>query len=229
MSTHAVQGPWVRHALAVVLLLSMTSGIVDVVAFLRYHVFVANQTGNLVIVALSFVDHSQVEYRTLSAVALIAFTLGVFSAVWLRNVLAKRDIPAYRLRQMLLGLEVGLVVVTAVLFALGRNPTLDLVCVALLSWSQAIQGVVITRFVGIAVQTVVINNAIIASAEEAGQRDYSAAFISASTVLGYAAGAAIGAILLGLLASIALVAAVVTAFAAAVIVRYVRIQGGSVN
>ena len=229
MSTHAVQGPWVKHALAVVLLLSMTSGIVDVAAFLRYHVFVANQTGNLVIVALSFVDGAQVANRLPSFVALVAFTLGVFSAVWLRNGLAKRNLPDYRLRQILLGLEVALIIVTALFFALPQNPTLDLLCIALLSWSQAIQGVVITRFVGIAVQTVVINNAIIAAAEEAGKRDYSAAFISASTVLGYAAGAAIGAILLGALAGSALVAAVFTAFAAAIIVRHVRIHGGAIN
>lgn len=39
-------------AFAIVMLLAATSGIVDSIAFARFGVFVANQTGNLVIVTL---------------------------------------------------------------------------------------------------------------------------------------------------------------------------------
>lgn len=216
--------------MAVVLLLSATSGIVDAVAYLRYHVFVANQTGNLVIVSLSFVDTNLESARVPSLVGLTAFTIGVFMAVGIRNLLAARGVKAHHIRQWFLGTEVLLILVPAVLAIWGLDLTYSLLSIALLSLSQAIQGIVITRFVGYAVQTVVINNAIIAAAEGAGQRDMKAAFVPLSTLAGYAGGAAVGAaLLLNRAPGIPLLCAVATAFAAAVIVRRVRIKGGAIN
>ena len=229
MSTSAVDPRWARHALAVVFLLSATSGIVDAVAFLRYHVFVANQTGNLVIVALSFVDTYLADARIPSLVGLVAFTVGVFLTVWLRNRLSAAGMADYRIRQWLLAGESVLILIPAVMAWRGLDLTYSLLSIALLSVSQAIQGVVITRFVGIAVQTVVINNAVIAAAEEAGRKDYRAAIVSSSTLVGYAAGAAVGALLLNVATGLPLGAAVLAAFLAALIVRRARQQGGSVN
>lgn len=229
MSTSALDTRWARHALAVVFLLSATSGIVDAVAFLRYHVFVANQTGNLVLVALSFVDSNLASSRMPSLVGLAAFTAGVFLTVWVRNLATARGVQAHRIRQLLLALEALLILGPAVLAAVGLDMQFELLSIALLSVSQAIQGVIITRFVGIAVQTVVINNAIIAAAEEAGQHQFRAAGISASTIAGYASGAALGALLLNFFVGVPLAAAVVTAFVAATIIRRARRGGGSVN
>ena len=61
---------------AIVVLLSATSGIVDAVALSRFGVFVANQTGNLVIVSLSLAKEQPVETQIASVLALLTFTIG---------------------------------------------------------------------------------------------------------------------------------------------------------
>jgi uncharacterized membrane protein YoaK (UPF0700 family) len=65
-------------AIALVPLLSAASGAVDAVAYLRYDVFVANQTGNLAFIALGITEPDQRSalLPSLASVAPVAYALG---------------------------------------------------------------------------------------------------------------------------------------------------------
>ena len=213
---------------AIVVLLSATSGIVDAVAFARFGVFVANQTGNLVIVALSLAREQPVETQIASVLALVTFTIGVFAAVLLRRALLPR-LGQPRVRVVMLGIEAVLIAITGLGVVLWGAKGFAFAAVILLSLSQAIQAAVVTRIIGIAVQTVVINTALVQSAEawSAGRRRASA--IAFGTPIGYMVGAFAGALLLRFPPPTALLTALVTAGAALAVAHAIRVRGASIE
>ena len=213
---------------AIVLLLSATSGIVDAVAYQRFGVFVANQTGNLVVVAVDFIDGQSVQSAGLSLVALMSFIIGVFAAMWLRVVLLRHGSHA-RTRVVLLSLESALIAIVAVIVLLAGETTTGYFAIPLLSVSQAVQAVVIMRIVGIAVQTVVINTALVQSATWwfGGRRK--ASLVAFSTPVGYLVGAAIGAYLTRWPPPTALTSALITATASMLVARHVQSRGAVIE
>ena len=213
---------------AIVLLLSATSGIVDAVAYQRFGVFVANQTGNLVVVAVDFIDGQSVLSAGLSLVALVSFVIGVFAAMWLRVALLRRGSHA-RTRVLLLSLEVALIAIVAVSVLLAGETATGYLAIPLLSISQAVQAVVIMRIVGIAVQTVVINTALVQSATWwfGGRRR--ASVVAFSTPVGYLVGATIGAYLTRWPSPTALTSALITASASMLVARHIRSRGALIE
>lgn len=213
---------------AIVVLLSATSGIVDAVAFARFGVFVANQTGNLVIVALSLAKEQPIETQIASVLALATFTIGVFAAVLVRRALLKRMQQA-RVRVVLLSTEAALIAFTGLGVVIWGNEGFAYVAVVMLSLSQAIQAAVVTRIIGLAVQTVVINTALVQSAEAWALGRRRAAAIAFGTPIGYLIGAFTGALLLRFPPPTALLSALVTAAAALVIAHLIRVRGARIE
>lgn len=213
---------------AIVVLLSATSGIVDAVAFERFGVFVANQTGNLVIAALSLAKEQTLETRVASIIALVTFTVGVFVAVTCRKLLLRR-LTAPRVRVIMLWIEATLIAITGLGVFLWGEQAIAYVAVFLLSLAQAFQAAVITRIVGLAVQTVVINTALVQSAEAWAVGRRRAATIAFGTPIGYLIGAFLGAILLRFPAPTALMSALVTAAAATFIAHRIRLMGAKID
>lgn len=227
MAAPAIAPRWATPAFLAIFLLSATSGIVDAASFVRYHVFVANQTGNLVIVALSFADKALETARIPSMVGICTFVIGVFAAVGVKGLLTRRGMSDLAYREMLLIIEVIVIAVTAI--ALIRVPEAELACIGLLSVSQAVQGVAFTRIAGVNVQTVVINASVVQSAEAVAQRNYRLAVVFAATPIGYLLGAGLGAALLRLPVGTALAAACLTALTATLVVRWIRLRGADVG
>lgn len=213
---------------AIVVLLSATSGIVDAVAFSRFGVFVANQTGNLVIVSLGLAKEQPVQTQIASVLALLTFTIGVFAAVLLRKVLLAHTSQP-RTRVIMLSTEAALIALTGVGVAIWGTKGFAYVAVVMLSLSQAIQAAVVTRIIGLAVQTVVINTALVQSAEAWAVGRRSAAAIAFGTPIGYLVGAFTGALLLRFPPPTALLSALVTAAAALVIAHVIRVRGGRIE
>lgn len=213
---------------AIVVLLSATSGIVDAVAFSRFGVFVANQTGNLVIVSLSLAKEQPVETQIASVLALLTFTIGVFIAVLLRKTLLRHTSQA-RTRVIMLSMEAAFIALTGLGVAIWGTQRFAYVAVVMLSLSQALQAAVVTRIIGLAVQTVVINTALVQSAEawSVGRRRASA--IAFGTPIGYLVGAFTGALLLRFPPPTALLSALITAAAALVIAHVIRVRGGRIE
>ena len=224
-----LQSRWVPAAIAVVLLLSMTSGVVDAISYLRFQVFVANQTGNLVIAALSFTDQIDESARIPSLIALAFFVVGVFLAVLLRDRCRDRGMADIVRRELLLAIEVGLIGVAAILVLASGDRDVSYASIAILSLGQGFQAVVITRIIGVVVQTVVINAAVVASVEELAARRYRAALITIGTPVGYLVGVFLGAAILSVSAPAALGFAALTAFAATLVVHRVVKHGGEVE
>ncbi len=213
---------------AIVVLLSATSGIVDAVAFERFGVFVANQTGNLVIVALGLAKEQALETRVASVIALVTFTVGVFIAVKLRNLLRRR-MTQPRARVIMLAIEAVLIAITGLLVLIWGEKQVAFAAVFLLSLSQAFQAAVITRIVGLAVQTVVINTALVQSAEAWVGGRKRASTIAFGTPIGYLIGAFVGALLLRFPPPTALWRALLTAAAATVIAHRIRLDGAKID
>jgi uncharacterized membrane protein YoaK (UPF0700 family) len=216
------------EVVAIVILLSATSGIVDAVAYQRFGVFVANQTGNLVIVAVDVIEQTALASAALSLVALVSFVIGVFGAMALRVALLRRGSPT-RTRVILLSIETALIAIVALGVVLGGEERTKFVAVTLLSVSQAVQAVVIMRIVGIAIQTVVINTALVQSATWwfGGRRK--AALVAFSTPVGYLVGAVIGAFLTRLPPPTALSSALLTALASMLVARHIRSRGALIE
>ena len=215
-----------RPIFAIVVLLAGTSGIVDALAFERFGVFVANQTGNLVIVALGLAHEQATQTRVASIIALVTFTVGVFLAVALRKQLRKRyseDI----VRVVLLSVEAALIASAGISVALWGEVAVAYVAVGLLSLSQAVQSAVITRIVGMSIQTVVINTALVQSANSWAAGHSRAAAIALGTPIGYLLGAFCGALLLRLPAPTASMSALVTSTAALVIAHRLQRAGAT--
>jgi uncharacterized membrane protein YoaK (UPF0700 family) len=226
--TADLDGRFFPEVAALVLLLSATSGIVDAVAYQRFGVFVANQTGNLVVVAVDFIDGQSALSAGLSLVALVSFVIGVFAAMWLRVALLRHGSHA-RARVVLLSLEVALIAIVAVSIMFAGETATGYLAIALLSISQAVQAIVILRIVGIAVQTVVINTALVQSATWwfGGRRR--ASVVAFSTPVGYLVGATIGAYLTRWPPPTALTSALLTATASMLVARHIQSRGAQIE
>ena len=213
---------------AIVVLLAATSGIVDAIAFARFGVFVANQTGNLVIITLSLTGEQKASTLAACGIALIAFTVGVFIAILIRKALRRRmGIP--RARVITLVIESGLIILTSVGVLVWGDVEFAYAAVLLLSLSQAFQAAVVTRIVGMAIQTVVINTSIVQSAEAWSIGRRRAAAIAFGTPIGYLLGAFVAALLLKSSAHAALFAGVGTAGAATVIAYRIQARGATIE
>lgn len=213
---------------AIVVLLSATSGIVDSIAFERFGVFVANQTGNLVVIALSLAGEQRATTLTACAIALVSFTAGVFIAILMRREMRKRfGIP--RARVLTLAIESSLIAITSIGVFVWGTATFAYAAVALLSLSQAFQAAVVTRIVGIVLQTVVINAALVQSAEAWSTGRRRAGAIAFGTPIGYLLGAFAGALLMRSSVHAALFSAVFTAAAATVIAYRIEVRGATIE
>jgi uncharacterized membrane protein YoaK (UPF0700 family) len=101
--------------------------------------------------------------------------------------------------------------------------------VLLLSLSQAFQATVVTRIVGVAIQTVVINTALVQSADAWATGRRRAAAIAFGTPIGYLVGAFIGALLMRTSGRGALLSAVVTAAVATWIAQRIHLRGAAID
>ena len=213
---------------AIVVLLAATSGIVDAIAFARFGVFVANQTGNLVIITLSLTGEQKASTLTACGIALLAFTVGVFVAILIRKELRRR-MGIRRARVVTLVIESGLIVLTSIGVLVWGDVEFAYAAVLLLSLSQAFQAAVVTRIVGMAIQTVVINTSLVQSAEAWSVGRRRAAAIAFGTPIGYLLGAFVAALLLKSSAHAALFAGVATAGAATVIAYRIQVRGATIE
>ena len=180
-----------------VFLLAAASGGIDVVAFLRYDVFVANQTGNLIIISLGITQGGQSDPVLPSVVSLTAFMLAVLGTARIRRRLVDRGVPEQRVRHHALIAEAILLVFAAVLivFGLDRDGEVRYGVIALLAASQGIQAVVLVRVLGVAVQTVAINGPLVSTLNLAAQGRLWRAIVAGAAPIGYAVGAGGGALL----------------------------------
>lgn len=235
MSTAAPASPTgLRLAVSITALLAAVSGCVDVVSLVYAEVFVANQTGNLVVVAAaSLSDGNRV---VLALTALVAFTLGVLLAAVGRRGLRTR-FGQRAARETLLAIEVVLVAAAGLVWRdpLATHPRL-LVPIGLLALAQGIQAVLLTRLLGRGVRTVAVTgpltDALVGAVETAGtpmaERDPARRGlmrIAIATPAGYALGAALGALVVRTGLHLGLVVAVLLATAAAVLARRVERHG----
>lgn len=183
--------------LALALLLTIATGLVDGIGFTRlFHVFPANQTGNLVVLGISIGDPALAEWWR-PATAMVSFALGVAIATLLGRRLAPR-----RRRGLLLSTEVVLLVGVAVLA--GDVHPLDpavaggrlVVVLVLAGAAMGLQTVVIGRVAGIAMSTTFETEAIVRLTQttiDAGLRRSSRTVpVLVGVLLSYVAGAAIG-------------------------------------
>ena len=210
------------------MLLAATSGIVDSIAFARFGVFVANQTGNLVIVTLSLAGEQKTTTLVACSIALLTFTIGVFLAIFIRRELRKRGgVP--RARVAMLTIQVALIAATSAGVLIWGDVAFAYTAVLLLSLSQAFQAAVVTRIVGVAIQTVVINTALVQSADAWATGRRRAAAIAFGTPIGYLVGAFLGALLMRTSGRGALLSAVVTAAIATWIAHRIRLRGAAID
>lgn len=215
-------------AMSVVTLLAAMSGVVDTVAFQRFGVFVANQTGNLVIIMVDLTVARFDGTLIASLLSLVCFTFGVFTAVILRNAL-RRSMTRHRVRMILLIVEATCIAIVAFGVWIFSDAQFAYAAIVLLAVSQGIQGVVVTRVVGVAIQSVVINSAIVQFADWWSRGRRRAASVAACVPIGYLLGAALGAILLRFPPPSALMSALVLAILAVVVAAQLRSRGGDLD
>lgn len=187
----------VVSAVLLVFLLAAASGGIDVVAFLRYDVFVANQTGNLVIISLGITQDSQKDPVLPSLISLAAFMLAVFGTALMRRWLVGKGRPDQWVRHRALIVEAALLTIAAVLIIVraDSNTEVRYGVIALLAISQGIQAVVLVRALGVAVQTVAINGPLVATLNLAAQGKRYRALVAGAAPIGYAIGAGGGALM----------------------------------
>lgn len=187
----------VLSAVLMVFMLAAASGGIDVVAFLRYDVFVANQTGNLVIISLGVTQEGQKDPVLPSLVSLIAFMAAVFGTAAMRRWLTGRGWTDQKVRHRALMVEAVLLAVAAILIIIRADSHLDVRygVIGLLAFSQGIQAVVLVRALGVAVQTVAINGPLVATLNMAAQGQRYRAMVAGAAPVGYAIGAGAGALL----------------------------------
>jgi uncharacterized membrane protein YoaK (UPF0700 family) len=216
-------------AVGLTALLAAVSGCVDVVALVYAGVFVANQTGNLVVVAAASLSSSD---RVLLAVtALVSFTMAVVAGAYGRRAIASRS-GAGVARLWLLGAEWAVLLVAAVLVATrpGEHGPGLVAPIALLAASQGVQAILVTRLLGRGVRTVAVTgsltDALVGSVEAAAdperRRDPARRQIlrlAAATPAGYALGAAAGALAVRAGVHLALAVALALAVVAAALVH----------
>jgi uncharacterized membrane protein YoaK (UPF0700 family) len=184
-------------AVVLVMLLSWASGGIDVVAFLRYDVFVANQTGNLIIIAIGVTQNEARDPVLPSVVSLGSFMVAVLVTALARRFLVARGSTDQQVRHQALMIEAGLLVLAAVLilFRVDDQGDVRFGVIALLAFSQGIQAVVLVRVLGVAVQTVAINGPLVSTLNLAAQGQRWRALVAGSAPVGYALGAGVGAVL----------------------------------
>jgi uncharacterized membrane protein YoaK (UPF0700 family) len=170
-----------------VVLLSAASGCADAFTFLDYQVFAANQTGNLVIVAISLVDAGFPYAVSTSVAALLGFVAGLTLALSVRARLRRSDNP----QRLLLWLQAAVLLAAAGAFVAGLAA---LPMIALIAVSQGIQGVALTRVLDVGVRTVVVTGAILDVARLLSERKRARAVLAAAAPVGYALGAIAGAV-----------------------------------
>ena len=201
-------------AIALVSLLSAASGAVDAVAYLRYDVFVANQTGNLVIIALGITEADQ---RSALLPSLVSFSTFLIMLILVLLIRRRWNANDWDLRRGLLIIEAVMLALAASLIFIGVDERFKFLVIALLAASQALQAVALTRALGVAVATVSINGPLLTGADLASRRQWSRAIVAMSAPIAYALGAALGAILLLLASGAALLAASVLGISAVMV------------
>jgi uncharacterized membrane protein YoaK (UPF0700 family) len=226
-----------RLAVALTATLAAVSGVVDVVSLIYAEVFVANQTGNLVVVAAASL--SSADRVALALTALVLFTVGVvLAAVARRGLLPRMSLTAVRETQ--LAVEIVLIVgAGAILYASPSDHGLYLLApIGLLALAQGIQAVMITRVLGRGVRTVAVTgpltDAVVGGVEAWGRPKPAGGprrrllLLAVATPAGYAVGAALGAVAVRAGAHVGLVAAVALAVVAAVMARGVEGRGADI-
>ena len=226
-----------RLAVVLIATLAAVSGAVDVVSLVYAEVFVANQTGNLVVVAAASL--SSPDRVALALIALAGFTVGVVCAALIRRAMSPRWSLTV-VRETQLAVEVLLVVAAAVLLALTPSDQgLRLLApIGLMALAQGIQAVLLTRLLGRGVRTVAVTgpltDAIVQGVESWGRPSAPGGnrrrlvLLAVATPAGYAAGAALGAVAVRSGAHIGLVAAVLLSLVAAVVARGVEVRGADI-
>jgi len=206
-ATHVDAGPDEPRRTNADLLLAVTlafvAGCVDAICFARvFDVFPANQSGNAVLLGIA-IGNGRAGDVWRPAVAIVGFGLGVAVAIVLGSRVQGRHRP-----ELLLGLEILLIVPTAVVLLDHAHPAAELSGVAsglllvATTCAMGLQTEVIGRVAGIAVATTYQTGAITRIAESVAQRV--APGRTASTVargltvlvfvlVGYVGGAAVGA------------------------------------
>ena len=136
---------------AVALTLCLVAGFVDAIAYLKSDVFVANMTGNTVLIGIALERHDWATSAfRVAAVAL--FFLGAVAGRMLLSVTAERQwVP--------LGIEAALVAAALAV------PSHHWLWTLMLATAMGIQATAVTQFGGVAVNTVVVTGAIARVAE----------------------------------------------------------------
>ncbi len=226
-----------RLAVVLIATLAAVSGAVDVVSLVYAEVFVANQTGNLVVVAAGSLTSA--DRVALAVVALVCFTIGVVLAAVVRRVLLPH-VSLTVVRETQLAIEVVLILAAGMLMAFTPSDRgLRLLApVGLLALSQGIQAVLLTRLLGRGVRTVAVTgpltDAIVAGVESWGRTTppdghrRHLVLLAVATPAGYAVGAALGAVAVRGGAHVALAAAVVLSVIAALLARGVELRGADI-
>ena len=191
-------------------LLAMATGVVDAVGYLQVGIFVANMTGNTVLVGIAL-GEGQWTSASNRAAALLVFFLGAAAGY----VLRRRAGPDCR--WPLIAEAFVLVVAATSILPMGA-------ALSLVAFAMGLQAAAVTTFGGVALSTVVVTSSMVRIAEGMVQRispDMTAKAPVGSrllfgTWLAYASGAVVGAIVFrwvgsnsGLLLSAALVMACV--------------------
>ena len=215
------------YGIALVLVLAAASGSIDVVAYLRYDVFVANQTGNLIIIALGITQSAASDPLLPSLISLVAFITAAVLTARTRQVLVRNGVPDQTVRHGALMVEAVLLIVVAVVMVVDadRSSLVRFAVIATLAASQGIQAVVLVRALGVAVQTVAINAPLISTVSLAAKGQRRRAVVAGSAPVGYAIGAVGGALLQILSSGVTLIVAALLGISAVVIgQRYHRLD-----
>jgi uncharacterized membrane protein YoaK (UPF0700 family) len=207
-----------RQTVAALLTLTVVTGLVDAVSYLRLgRVFVANMTGNVVFLGLSVDPHSGLSAAA-SIIAIGGFVVGAFGAGWAAAHLAHRP------RQWLgsaLAVEAVVLGVVAVLTGVGALPFVGsgrFATIVLLSLALGVQNGTIRHFAVPDLTTTVLTMSLTGLSADNALAGGSGAKTHrrAGSVVAMLAGAAVGAALLQLSAPsvIAIAAGLVAVIAA---------------
>jgi uncharacterized membrane protein YoaK (UPF0700 family) len=215
------------YGILLVLVLAAASGSIDVVAYLRYDVFVANQTGNLIIISLGITQSAANDPLLPSLISLAAFIIAAVLTARTRQVLVRNGMSDQVVRHGALMVEAVFLIIVAGVMVMDadRSPLTRFAVIGLLAASQGIQAVVLVRALGVAVQTVAINAPLISTVSLAAKGQRRRAVVAGSAPVGYALGAVAGALLQILSSAVTLVVAAALGVSAVVIgQRYHRLD-----
>lgn len=174
--------PGLPLAVLVIGLLSATSGAVDAFSFLHWEVFVANQTGNLVIMAMSIAGQPFPDALLGSALAFVGFVLGLALAWLLRDA-------GIAQRVRLVVAEAAVLLLTAIWWITELPGSRSEAIIAVLALSQGLQAVALVRVSGLGVRTVAITGALTDIAKFLAEGPRSLIWLAAAAPIGYAVAA----------------------------------------